>query len=163
MMKSNDNTNTREIRKLRPEEMDEFISLMELAFKDSIEEDRLDVDEVRRLMKKIRSPVYKVLTRTMGMRMEFYVAVVEDTIGSGIQLIIEKDEVHVGNLMTHPNFRRQGLARELLHLTFERARELGMEKVTLGARADNVNAVDLYKSEGFEVTYHVGRFEKDIE
>ncbi|MHA1909333.1 MAG: GNAT family N-acetyltransferase, partial [Candidatus Thorarchaeota archaeon] len=162
-MTSTDNRPSREIRELRADESDEFITLMEIAFKDSIEEDRLDQDEVRKLMKKIRTPVYKVLTRAIGMRMEFYVAEVENTIASGLLLNIEKDEVYVGDLMTHPNFRRLGLARELLHLSFRRAHELGIKKVGLGARANNVNAVSLYTSEGFETTYHIARFALDFE
>jgi ribosomal protein S18 acetylase RimI-like enzyme len=158
-MKSTDGAITPEIRELRSDEYDEFLTLMELAFKDSIEEDRLDVDEVRKLLKKVQTRVYKVLQRVLGMRMEFYVAEVENTIASGIQLGIEKDEVYVGNLMTHPKYQRQGLARKLLQLTFERARELEMKKVRLDARADNVNAVSLYTSEDFQTTLHSGRFE----
>lgn len=161
-MTSRGNNSDYEIRELRADESDEFVNLMEISFKNSIEEDRLDQDEVRKLMKKIRTPVYKALTRAIGMRMEFYVAEVENTIASGILLNIEKDEVYVGDLMTHPNFRRRGLARELLHLSFKRAHELGKKKVGLGARANNDNAVNLYKSEGFETTYHFSRFKLDF-
>ncbi|MFX0055557.1 MAG: GNAT family N-acetyltransferase [Promethearchaeota archaeon] len=160
-MKSTDGATTPEIRELRPDEYDEFVTLMELAFKDSIEEDRLDADEVRKILKKVQTRVYKVLQRVLGMRMEFYVAEVENTIASGIQLGIEKDEVYVGNLMTHPKYLRQGLARKLLQLTFERARQLEIKKVRLDARADNVNAVSLYTSEDFQTTLHSGRFELD--
>jgi ribosomal protein S18 acetylase RimI-like enzyme len=148
-----------EIRELRADESDEFVTLMELAFNNSIEEDRLDADEVRKLLKKMQTTLYKVLTRALGMRMEFYVADVEGTVASGVQLNIEKDEAYVGNIMTHPNFRRRGLARKLLHLTFKRARELNIPKVRLDARADNAEAVPLYTSEGFETTFHSGRFE----
>ncbi|MHA1481772.1 MAG: GNAT family N-acetyltransferase, partial [Candidatus Thorarchaeota archaeon] len=126
-MKSADKTSTPEIRELRSDESDEFLALMELAFKNSIEEDRLNSDEIRKLMKKIRTPVYKIITRAIGMKIEFYVADVEDNIASGIFLNIEKDEIYVADLMTHPNYRRQGLARELLQLSFRRARELGVK------------------------------------
>ncbi|MHA1904155.1 MAG: GNAT family N-acetyltransferase [Candidatus Thorarchaeota archaeon] len=160
-MKSTYTTATPEIRELRSDEADEFVTLMELAFKDSIEEDRLDADEVRKVLKKVHTPVYKILQKAIGIRFEFYVAEVEDTIASGIQLNIEKDEVYVGNLMTHPKYQRQGLARMLLHLSFRRASELSVKKVRLDARADNVNAVSLYTSEGFETTFHSGRFELD--
>ncbi len=162
-MKSTDNSTTREIRELRSDETDEFISLMQIAFKDSIEEDRLDEEEIRKLMKKVRTPAGRILTRAIGMRIEFYVIEVDDSIASGILLNINKNEVHVGDLMTHPNNRRQGLARRLLRFTFDRARELGVDIVTLGARADNVDAVSLYNSEGFETTYRVGRFDTDLE
>jgi len=152
---------TPEIRELRSNESDEFVTLMELGFKNSIEEDRIDTDEIRKVLKKLRTPIYKILGTALGIRMEFYVAEVEDTIASGIQLNIAKDEVYVGNLMTHPDYRRQGLARKLLHLSFRRARELNVKKVRLDARADNINAVSLYISEGFETTYHSGRFQLD--
>lgn len=160
-MKTAINPATPEIRELRSNESDEFVTLMELGFKDSIEEDRLDADEIRKVLKKLRTPIYKVLGKALGIKMEFYVAEVEDTIASGIQLNIAKDEVYVGNLMTHPDYRRQGLARKLLHLSFRRARELDVKKVRLDARADNINAVSLYTSEGFETTYHSGRFQLD--
>ncbi|MFX1367708.1 MAG: GNAT family N-acetyltransferase [Promethearchaeota archaeon] len=156
------NTPTSEIRELRPDESDEFISLMVLAFKDSIEKDRLDLVEVRKLMAKVRSPAYKFLSKAVGLKLEFYVAEVESTIASGILLNIDKNEVYVGNLMTHPMYQRQGLARKLLRFSFRRATEMGLKKVTLGARADNVNAIRLYTSEGFETTNHVIRFESDI-
>jgi len=158
-MKSQDSTSIPEIRELRTDESDEFVTLMELAFKDSIEQDRLDADELRKLMKKVRTPIYRAISRAIGLKMEFYVAEVEDTIASGIQLNIEKDEVYVGNIMTHPNFQRQGLARKLLQLSFRRAQELDVKKVRLDARADNVKAVPLYTSEDFETTFHSGRFD----
>ena len=161
-MTSTQGTKSPEIRELRADESDEFVALMELAFKESIEEDRLDTDEIRKIMKKFRTLNYKILTRVLGIRMEFYIASKDEMIASGIQLQFEKDEGYVGNIMTHPKFRRQGLARKLLHLTFERARELDISKVKLDARADNVNAVHLYTSEGFETTFHSGRFKLDF-
>ena len=160
-MKSTIDTTTPEIREMRSDESDEFVTLMELGFKDSIEEDRLDADEVRKVMRKLRTPLYRFLGRILGMKMEFYVAEVESTVASGIQLGIEKDEIYVANLMTHPKYRQQGLARKLLHLSFRRAHELDIKKVRLDARANNVNAVSLYTSEGFETTYHSGRFQLD--
>ncbi len=160
-MKSKDNTAIPEIHELRFDEFDELATLMELAFKDGIEEDRLDTDELRKLMKKLNKPVYKALLKILGIRTEIYVAKVEDAIASGIQLDVKKNEIYVSNIMTHPYYRRQGLARELLHISFRRAGELGVKKVRLDARADNFNAVNLYSSEGFETTYHTGRFELD--
>ncbi|MFW9908510.1 MAG: GNAT family N-acetyltransferase [Candidatus Thorarchaeota archaeon] len=152
-------SSNREIRKMRPDEMDEFVTLMQIAFRDSIEEDRLDEAEVRRLMKKVQSPLYKIITKAFGIRMEFFVGTSSNKIASGIQLGIEKDHVYVGNLMTLPEYRRQGFARELLHLSFQRAHENDLKRVGLGARANNASAVGLYKSEGFEITNHTGRFD----
>ncbi len=161
IMKPADNMTIPEIRELRADEFDEFMTLLELSFKNSIEEDRLDTDEMRKILKKINTSFYKLLQRVLGMRMEFYIAEMDDTLASGIQLNIEKDEVYVANLITHPKYQRQGLARKLLHLTYRRARELDVKKVRLDARADNDRAVPLYTSEGFETTFHSGRFQLD--
>jgi GNAT superfamily N-acetyltransferase len=160
-LKSTESTTEPEIRKLRADESYEFVELMKLMFKDSIEENRLDADELWKIMKKLHSPFYRFLTRAMGMKMEFYVVEIEDNIASGMLLNIEKDEVYVSDLMTHLKYRRQGLARKLLQLSFSRARELGKKKVSLDIRADNVNALNLHRSEGFETTYRSGRFELD--
>ncbi|MGY5872764.1 MAG: GNAT family N-acetyltransferase [Candidatus Thorarchaeota archaeon] len=161
-MNSTDPITTPEIRKLRPnDESDEFVKLMELVFDDSVEENRLNVDELRKILKKLCTPTYRVLMRVMGMKLEFYVAEIENNIASGILMSIEKNEVYVSDLMTHPNFRRQGLARKLLQLSFRRARELDVKKVNIDVRADSVNAVNLFSSEGFETTFHSGRFELD--
>ncbi len=160
-MTSQDTTASPQIRKLRSDESDEFVELMKLMFKDSIEENRLDADELWKIMKKLHSPFYRILTRAMGMRMEFYVAEIDGNIASGILLNIEKDKVYVSDLMTHLRYRRQGLARKLLQLSFTRARELGKSKVCLDIRADDVNALNLHRSEGFEPTYRSGRFELD--
>ena len=160
-MTSSDGTSFPKIRKLRPNESEEFIKLMELVFEDSIEENRINPDELRKIMKKLLTPGYRFLTKAMGMKMEFYVAEVEDTIASGILFQIEKDHVYVSDLMTHPEYRRRGLARKLLQLSFRRAHELDVKKVIIDVRAANVNAVNLFSSEGFETTFHSGRFELD--
>lgn len=160
-MKFTDSTSVADIHELRSDEFDELAVLMELAFKNSIEDDRIDTNEFRRLMKKLQTPIYKVLQRIIGIRTEFYVAEVENAIASGIQLDIQKDAIYIGNIMTHPKYQRQGLARKLLHLSFKRACELSKKKVRLDARTDNIKAVSLYSSEGFEITYRTGRFELD--
>ena len=160
-MTSLDVTSSPEIRKLRADESDEFVELMKLMFQDSIEENRLDEDELWKIMKKLHSPFYRILTRAMGMRMEFYVAEIEGNIASGVLMNIETDKIYVSDLMTHLKYRRQGLARKLLQLSFIRARELGKKKVCLDIRANNISALNLHRSEGFEPTYRAGRFELD--
>ncbi|NHJ12249.1 MAG: GNAT family N-acetyltransferase [Candidatus Thorarchaeota archaeon] len=146
------------IRELRPDEMEEFITLLELSFRDTVEDDRVNMSEYRALMKKVHNPIYKLLTRILAVNFEFYVAELDGVIGSGVGLNIEKDEVFINNLMTHPDYRRQGLARSLLELSARRARELGKSKVRLTVRADNASALPLYRSEGFVEAYHYGNF-----
>jgi GNAT superfamily N-acetyltransferase len=160
-MTNSEGTSFQKIRKLKPNEPDEFIRLMELVFEDSIDENRTNPDELRKTMKKLLTPGYRFLTRAMGMKLEFYVAEIEDTVASGILFQIEKDQIYVSDLMTHLEYRRRGLARSLLQLSFKRAHELGVKKVRIDVRAHNTNALDLFSSEGFEPTYHSGRFELD--
>jgi len=147
-----------EIRRLHAEELDEFIALMVHAFKDNVNENQLDTDEIRKAMKKIQTPAFKLLLRLVGIRMEFYVAIMNDEIASGIRLTIKPDEIYVSDLMTHPKYQRQGLARKLLRFSFKRAQELQKKKITLDVRSENVGAVGLYTSEGFETILHTGRF-----
>jgi GNAT superfamily N-acetyltransferase len=138
--------------------MQAFLDLMEISFRDSLEEDRVDMVEVRAIMGKIHRPHYKLMMRIMKVKSEFYIIEQNNRLVSGITLGFEQDEGNVGNVMTHPDFRRCGLARQLLQLSAKRAQALGMKQLTLSARAENTPAVTLYLSEGYERNYHAGKF-----
>jgi ribosomal protein S18 acetylase RimI-like enzyme len=56
----------------------------------------------------------------------------------------------IGNVATHPDYRRRGLARRLVKRAIEHARAHGAEACLLEVRAENVPAYDLYRSQGFE-------------
>lgn len=60
---------------------------------------------------------------------------------------------HVGIIGTFVDarFRRQGVAKQLFQLTFERAKEKGYEKLFAYVRADNERALATYINQGFEV------------
>jgi GNAT superfamily N-acetyltransferase len=57
--------------------------------------------------------------------------------------------VNIHDLIVHPNFRRRGVASQLLAAVEARARELGCCKVTLEVRADNAAGRSLYAARGF--------------
>jgi ribosomal protein S18 acetylase RimI-like enzyme len=57
--------------------------------------------------------------------------------------------VNIHDLIVHPNFRRRGVAAQLLAAVETRARELGCCKVTLEVRVDNAAARSLYATRGF--------------
>ncbi len=59
------------------------------------------------------------------------------------------DEWHIYNLATHPNFRRQGIARALLREGRARAQEQGARYALLEVRASNLPAQRLYRQLGF--------------
>jgi ribosomal protein S18 acetylase RimI-like enzyme len=149
------------LREIEPDEIEDFLDLMEISFKDSLEEDRIDMQEVRSLMKKMNRPHYRLLTRIMKIKSEFYVIEHEKQMASGFLLGVERDKATVVNLMTHPDYRKRGLARRLFKFAETRASDLGLKKLTLSVRAENTPAFNLYLSEGYERSYHAGKFSLD--
>lgn len=55
----------------------------------------------------------------------------------------------VANVATHPDFRRQGIARQLTLAAMERAREKHAHSIWLHVRNDNPGAIQLYRDLGF--------------
>ena len=62
------------------------------------------------------------------------------------------DEVHIHNLAVHPDHRRQGLARLLLHVALALAHRHGATAAYLEVRESNRAARALYASLGFRAT-----------
>ena len=50
-----------------------------------------------------------------------------------------------------PEFRGKGIGRQLMQRTIDAAFAFGLTRVELSVREDNVNAIALYKSLGFEI------------
>ena len=61
------------------------------------------------------------------------------------------DQIHINNLAIRPDFRRQGLARQLLGRVLEEAVRLGAPTATLEVRRSNDAARQLYESAGFKL------------
>ena len=59
------------------------------------------------------------------------------------------DEAQILNVATLPEYRRRGLAKEILSALYAGARERGAIVVTLEVRESNSAARALYESEGF--------------
>ncbi|MEO8251606.1 MAG: ribosomal protein S18-alanine N-acetyltransferase [Chloroflexota bacterium] len=68
----------------------------------------------------------------------------------GIWLMV--DEAHVTTFGVHPDYRRQGIGRNLLLRLAELAIELGSARMTLEVRLSNLAAQGLYRSFGFGVS-----------
>lgn len=58
-------------------------------------------------------------------------------------------ELQILNLATSPQFRRQGVAGQLLDHAFAGCAELGLERAWLEVRASNKAAIGLYERHGF--------------
>ena len=59
------------------------------------------------------------------------------------------DESDVMNVAVHPDFRRRGIAENLVNSLVEELRSIGSRCLTLEVRASNVPAIALYKKLGF--------------
>lgn len=64
------------------------------------------------------------------------------------------DEAHIASLAVHPDFRQQGIAKQLLIAALRGAIKEGARQATLEVRAGNYIAQNLYRQFGFVV---VGR------
>jgi Acetyltransferases, including N-acetylases of ribosomal proteins len=50
-----------------------------------------------------------------------------------------------------PAFRRQGIGKQLIQRALAAAQDFGFRRVELAVRANNLNAIELYKRVGFRV------------
>jgi ribosomal-protein-alanine N-acetyltransferase len=64
-------------------------------------------------------------------------------------------------LAIHPEFRRQGIAEDLLVTALEKARAEGAQSALLEVRAENQAAQALYQKYGFEMVGRRERYYKD--
>ena len=71
------------------------------------------------------------------------------------------DEAHIATLATHPDFRRQGIAKQLLVAALENAYAEGARSALLEVRAGNETAQVLYQEFGFEEVGRRERYYKD--
>ena len=60
------------------------------------------------------------------------------------------DECEIGNVCTHPDYRRQGLAQAVLEQLINKCAELKIESVFLEVSSQNAGAIALYRKIGFE-------------
>lgn len=71
------------------------------------------------------------------------------------------DEAHIATIATHPDFRRQGVAKRLLSYALRELRYEGAQSSFLEVRASNVAAQEMYRKFGYEETGVRPRYYKD--
>jgi [ribosomal protein S18]-alanine N-acetyltransferase len=59
------------------------------------------------------------------------------------------DEVHVATIATHPDFRRQGIAKKLLSHALRQLSSEGAQSSFLEVRASNLAAQEMYRKFGY--------------
>lgn len=84
-------------------------------------------------------------------RTHYVVAEVENQIIGYAGLWVIFDEGHITRVAVYSGFRRRGIGRDMVKALMDKAYSLGCKSFTLEVRASNMEAMDLYKSMGFEV------------
>ncbi len=120
-----------------------------------VEEMRLDdvaaVHEIERLSFATPWPAHAFEQELRGNRLARYVVARagETVVGfAGVWLMV--DEAHITTFGVHPDWRRQGVGRQLLLNVAELSVTLGARRMTLEVRVSNEAAQALYRSLGFE-------------
>lgn len=71
------------------------------------------------------------------------------------------DEAHVATIATHPDFRRQGIAKRLLSHALRHMLEEGARSSFLEVRESNLAAQQLYRMFGYEAAGRRRRYYRD--
>lgn len=79
------------------------------------------------------------------------VAIVDDeVVGSIAATIYPNHHAHLASLAVHPDFRRQGLAKELTIRAIQESFAMNVNGVSLGVYQNNQHALDLYRALDFD-------------
>jgi len=139
---------------------------MALTARVLVEPMRLDdvqaVHEIERLSFSTPWPAYAFEQELRGNRLARYVVARagERVVGfAGVWLMV--DEAHITTFGVHPEWRRQGIGRQLLLNLMDLGATLRARRMTLEVRVSNEPAQGLYRSFGFEVVGRRPRYYTD--
>ena len=90
-----------------------------------------------------------------------WVAEVDGKIAGMIVVWLIVDEVHVATIATHPDFRRQGIAKNLLSHALQHLSMEGAQSSFLEVRASNLVAQEMYRKFGYEESGVRRRYYRD--
>lgn len=113
------------------------------------------VHEIERLSFSVPWPAHAFEQELRGNRLARYlVARAGETLVGFAGTWLMVDDSHITTFGVHPDWRRQGIGRQLLLGVADLSVRIGARRLTLEVRATNTAAQALYRSFGFEV---VGR------
>jgi ribosomal-protein-alanine N-acetyltransferase len=132
----------------------------------AIEAMRLDdvgaVHDIERLSFSTPWPAYAFEQELKGNRLAHYlVARAGDRVVGFAGAWLMVDESHITTFGVHPDWRRQGIGRQLLLSLFDLSVRIGALRMTLEVRASNGVAQALYRSFGFSETGRRPRYYTD--
>lgn len=115
-------------------------------------EDVAAVHEIERLSFATPWPAHAFEQELRGNRLARYVVARagDRVVGfAGIWLMV--DDAHITTFGVHPDWRRQGIGRQLLLALVDLSTEIGARRMTLEVRVSNEPAQALYHAFGFEI------------
>jgi ribosomal-protein-alanine N-acetyltransferase len=113
------------------------------------------VHEIERLSFRTPWPAYAFEQELKGNRLARYVvARAGDAVVGFAGIWTMVDDAHITTFGVHPDWRRQGIGRQLLLNLVELSLAIGARRMTLEVRTSNLAAQALYRGLGFDV---VGR------
>lgn len=125
-------------------------------------EDVPAVHDIERLSFATPWPAYAFEQELRGNRLAHYlVARAGDVVVAFAGIWLMVDEAHVTTFSVHPDWRRQGIARQLLLSLVDLSVSIGAQRMTLEVRASNEVAQALYRTYGFEVAGRRSRYYTD--
>lgn len=120
------------------------------------------VHEIERLSFRTPWPAYAFEQELRSNRLARYVVARagDRIVGfAGVWLMV--DEAHVTTFGVHPDWRRQGIGRQLLLNVAEVSVAIGARRMTLEVRVSNLAAQGLYRQFGFEIVGRRHRYYTD--
>ena len=139
---------------------------MALTARVAVEPMRLEdvpaVHEIERLSFSTPWPAYAFEQELRSNRLARYVVARagEAVVGfAGLWLMV--DEAHITTFSVHPDWRRQGIGRQLLLSLTDMAIDIAARRMTLEVRVSNEAAQRLYRSFGFDVAGSRPRYYTD--
>ncbi len=79
----------------------------------------------------------------------FLAALIDGNVVGYVSGEIAADEIELGNIAVDANYRRRGIAKELLSEFVMRARQSGVKRIFLLVSSENSAAIGLYRLVGF--------------
>ena len=143
------------IRQAKPEDIDQLVRLEELCFPEEPWSRQMLLEEIEN-PQALFCVIEEAADRSVSCRdAETFTQDQPSEVVDGaitayiIAWIIEPFEAQIGSIAVHPDCRRQGLARRLMNVLFDKCRELSIDEISLEVRVSNASAIALYERYGF--------------
>jgi len=142
------------IRDFKKEDFEDVIECTVKSFTDEFDITGFDPDKWRKLVRRRFSISGRALFALMRLfnrePMKFFVADMDGKVVGTTVLSRSKNGGYISTVMTHPDFRRKGIAMSLLKTAVDYARKRKLANVILHVSSVNDSAKDLYRKLGFE-------------